>query len=353
MRKAFRIALLAALVLTGVGSLGPTSVQAAPAKIRIFVGLGAGTQPEDKAKQDAVAKLWNDANADLQISFEVVTSDAQTQLKKQLLSIDPPDLVGPVGIGDIYAAPQLWADLTPYLRKDQVELNLQDYDDATLQLFQLAGGKVVALPLDTYPSVLFVNEDRFRAAEVPLPPKEWSAPYKDRNGRLVAWDWDELAKVAQEVTSDTSGKYADEAGFDPNSIAAYGFGSQGIDVRNFVSAWGPTDAGVGPDNKTATFNQTAYLKAFTWLNTGIFQQHFAPDPAGWQTINALNATSPFATGKIGLWYGQSQMLCCLQGATFKWNVYEENQRPVSCRCVYDDDAKPQPDWRVAGAQVAE
>src|SRR5258708_7980308 len=140
MRKAFRIALLAALVLTGVGSLGPTSVQAAPAKMRIFVGLGAGTQPEDKAKQDAVAKLWNDANADLQISFDVVTTDAQAQLKKQLLSIDPPDLVGPLGIGDIYAAPQLWADLTPYLRKDKVELNMQDYDDATLQLFQLAGG---------------------------------------------------------------------------------------------------------------------------------------------------------------------------------------------------------------------
>src|SRR5258708_18740517 len=140
MRKAFRIALLAALVLTGVGSLGPTSVQAAPAKIRIFVGLGAGTQPEDKAKQDAVAKLWNDANADLQISFEVVTSDAQTQLKKQLLSIDPPDLVGPVGIGDIYAAPQLWADLTPYLRKAPVALNMRDYDDSTLRLFQLAGG---------------------------------------------------------------------------------------------------------------------------------------------------------------------------------------------------------------------
>src|SRR5258708_38869376 len=111
MRKAFRIALLAALVLTGVGSLGPTSVEAAPAKMRIFVGLGAGTQPEDKAKQDAVAKLWNDANADLQLSFDVVTADAHTQLNKQLLSDNPPDLVGPVGIGDVYACPQLLTDL--------------------------------------------------------------------------------------------------------------------------------------------------------------------------------------------------------------------------------------------------
>src|SRR5258708_19829462 len=275
MRKAFRIALLAALVLTGVGSLGPTSVQAAPAKIRIFVGLGAGTQPEDQAKQDAVAKLWNDANADLQISFDVVTTDAHTQLTRQLVSDNPPDLVGPVGIGDVLTSPQLWADLTPYLRKDKVELNLQEFDDTTLQQFQLAGGKVVALPFDIYPSVLFVNEDRFRAAEVPLPPKEWGALYKDRDGHLVVWDWDELAKVAQEITSDKSGKYADEAGFDPNSIAAYGFGSQGIDVRTFVSAWWPTDAGFGPDNSTATFNQSAYLQAFLCLNTDIVHRNCA------------------------------------------------------------------------------
>src|SRR5260221_10744568 len=105
MRKAFRTALFAALVLAEVGSVGQTSVHAAPAKIRIFVGLGAGTKPDDKAKQDAVAKLWNDANADLQISFDVVTEDTRAQLNKQLLSDNPPDLVGPVGIGDIYASP--------------------------------------------------------------------------------------------------------------------------------------------------------------------------------------------------------------------------------------------------------
>src|SRR5450432_574430 len=276
MRKAFRIALVVTLLFATMGVLTVGKVQAAPAKIRIFVGLGAGTRTDDKARQDAIAKLWNDANADLQISFDVVTGDAYAQLKKQLLSSDPPDIVGPIGIGDIYANPSFWTDLAPYIRKDKAELNLQDYNAATLQLFKLAGGKVTALPFDFYPSVLFVNEDRFRAAEVPLPPREWGAPYTDRDGHVVAWDWDTLAKVAQAVTVDQGGKYGDEAGFDPNTIVDYGFGNAGVDVRSFVSAWGPKDAGVAADNRTATFNQAAYLNAFSWLNVGIFQQHFAP-----------------------------------------------------------------------------
>jgi ABC-type glycerol-3-phosphate transport system substrate-binding protein len=190
-----------------------------------------------------------------------------------------------------------------------------------LKLFETAGGKKnLSIALGIYPSVLLVNEDMFAAAEVPLPPKEWGAKYTDRDGKEQVWDWDTLAMVAKQITSDENGNYSDEEGFDPTKVVNYGFGNLWVNPRNFVAAWGSPDAGVGEGNK-ATFDQEAYQNAFQWLHDGIYQGHFIPDQAGWGTINA-GGTSPMESGKLGMWYSQSwYVACCMSAAKFKWNVY--------------------------------
>jgi multiple sugar transport system substrate-binding protein len=304
-----------------VGLTPRTATAQTPTKVRIFVGIGAGSQPGDREKQEALAAEYNAANSDIQIEFDVYPNvTARDVLLTQVAGDNPPDLVGPVGIRGLYELEDLWADLTDLIEKDDAALKIDEYDESTLKLFETAGGKNLSLALGVYPSVLLANEDMFEAAEVPLPPKEWGAKYTDRDGKEHTWDWEALGMVAQQVTSDESGTYADEEGFDPASIVNYGFGNLWVQPRNFAAAWGSPNAGV-KDGKTADFNQEAYQMAFDWLHKGIFEGHYIPDQAGWGTINA-GGTSPFESGKLGMWYSQSWYVnCCLGNAKFKWNVY--------------------------------
>jgi multiple sugar transport system substrate-binding protein len=324
MNKVFRASIIL-LVLCALlmGATAPAAKAQNATNIRIFVGLGAGSQPGDKEKQDALAKEFNDSHKDIQIEFDVNPNvTARDVLLTQVAGDNPPDIVGPVGIRGVYEVEQLWADIGPFVSKDKESLKIDEYDEGTLKLFETAGGKKnLSIALGIYPSVLLVNEEMFAAAEVPVPPKEWGAKYTDRDGKEHVWDWETLGLVAQQVTSDENGVYADEEGFDPTKIVNYGFGNLWVQPRNFVAAWGSPDAGVGEGGKKATFDQEAYLNAFQWLHDGIYQGHFIPDQAGWGTINA-GGTSPFESGKLGMWYSQSWYVsCCMSAAKFKWNVY--------------------------------
>jgi len=123
------------LMMLAILSFGVVHAQS-PTQIRIFVGLGTGDRPDQKDPQDAVAKLWNDSHSDVQITFDInANTTARDVLLTQAAGDNPPDLIGPVGIRGLYDSIQLWEDLSPYIEKDKVALNLDDYDPATLKLF--------------------------------------------------------------------------------------------------------------------------------------------------------------------------------------------------------------------------
>jgi len=54
------------------------------------------------------------------------------------------------------------------------------------------GGKLLIMPLDLQPIVIFYNKDVFNAHGVPLPPAKWDDP---------SWTWDELVARAQKLTT--------------------------------------------------------------------------------------------------------------------------------------------------------
>jgi len=320
MQKSVRLvaplAFSAALALSAL----PINAQAAPVTINIYVGLGTGTHPDQKPPQDALAKQWNAAHPDIQIKFVYNDhTNARDEILTEIQGDNPPDLVGPVGIKGTYETPQLWADLSPYIQKDQASLSLDQYDPATLKVFKDAGGKNLSLALGIYPSAMFVNEDIFKAAQIPLPPKQWGAKYIDKDGKQVVWDWNEVAIVAKEITSDKAGNYNGDPGFDPKSIQNYGFSNAWLDLRVVMMSWAPPTAGVSADGKTATFDSPEMLAAAQWYHSGIFTDHSIPDTAAEGAIGQ-GATSPFSGGRLGMWYSPIWMLCCAN-STFHWNVY--------------------------------
>ncbi len=307
-------------------SVNPAQAQS-PVTIRIFVGLGTGDRPDQQPKEDALAKQWNDAHKDIQIKFDYYQNAvARDQLITQVAGGNPPDIAGPIGIRGAFSTPELWADLTKYIEKDKASLKLDDYDAAVLKTFQLAGGSNLAVALGIYPSALWVNEDAFKAADVPLPPKEFGAKYKDRDGKEWVWDYTTLAMVAKQVTQDSSGKFGDEEGFDATKIISYGYSDSMMNFRHLMMRFGATTAGVSTDGKTSTLmSDPAYLKAVKWYQQGVWKDHFIPDQAATNSISQ-NGT-PFETGKIGMFYVHSWYTCCMSKAQFKWGLYAAPAAP--------------------------
>src|ERR1051325_8252718 len=102
-----------------------------PTNIRIYVGLGTGTDDNQRQAEDELAKEWNDSNPDIQIKFDYNDyASARDVLLTQNAGGNSPDIVGPVGIGGLNSTGNLWADLTTYIQQDKTELNLDDLEPA-------------------------------------------------------------------------------------------------------------------------------------------------------------------------------------------------------------------------------
>ncbi|MEP7285046.1 MAG: extracellular solute-binding protein [Chloroflexota bacterium] len=318
LKRLFRISIAVGLVVALVLISAPRQVvsAAAPVNIRIFVGLGTGTDDTQQKSQDALAKEWNDANPDIQIKFEYNDyNSARDVLLTQIAGGSVPDIVGPVGIGGINSTGNLWADLSAFIAKDKAELKLDDFDKETIGLYAL-GGKEIAIPLGIYPSFMFINKDIFDAAGVKLPPTDYNDGKPMYEGKL--WDMAAVRALAIKLTQDKNGKFADEQGFDPANIDTYGFSDIESDMRGFAQLFSPGHAGVAPDGKTAIFNDKTYIEAMQWRHDGVFKDHFMPDTAAQKPLTSGGATNSFASGKIAMDYSHTWTLGQITDVKFKW-----------------------------------
>ncbi|MBE2269134.1 MAG: extracellular solute-binding protein [Anaerolinea sp.] len=323
-KNAVRILLLCAVFML----ISSVAFAQEPVTIRIFVGLGGGTGENEVAAQQALAEAWNAEHPDIQIVFDVYNpGQARDVLLTQIAGGNAPDIVGPVGIEGIYQNAQLWRSVADLIERDAAELALDDFDPAIVNLYEGAGGVNYSLPLGVFPTVMFVNEDIFAAAEVPLPPTEWGAPYVNRDGEEMPWDWDTVAEVMRQITYDANGVYADEEGFDaenPDTAgwAAWWYGNG----RKLAMAFGAQDSGVAADGMTATFNQPGFLNAYTWVHDRLFVD-FTSTYAAQSAVVQAAGTTPFESGKIGMWTANVWYTCCTyadnsdSALRFNWNVY--------------------------------
>ncbi len=312
-----RICFLALIcLLFSISGLQPIAAQDL-IRINIFVGLGTGTNSDQIPRQRLLAKRWNDDHPDIMLDFDFGGDQVRSEALRTLIaSGNPPDIIGPMSLGTVSNYQDSLLDLSSNIGRDKAELKLDQFDANVLGAVKTIDGRIFALPLGIYPSALYVNEDMFAQAGVPLPPTTWGAPYTDISGKQVPWDWETLAKVAQLLTLDNSGKHPGEAGFDPDNIVQYGFTNSWSTLRDFAAAWGSSDSGIAADGK-AHFNQDAYVKAVTWLHNGIFKDHFIP-------TNKADSNSPlpsFPNQRAAMFYGHSWFMCCIKDLKSKWNVY--------------------------------
>ena len=112
-----------------------------------------------------------------------------------------------------------WLDLQPYI--DKAGIDMSQYPESTVKLYNAGGEGQLGIPYAVYPSVLFYKADMFKEAGLE-PPHEWNGTYTMPDGSTRPWDYDTVREIAKILTVDQNGHDATEAEFDPDQDRAMG-----------------------------------------------------------------------------------------------------------------------------------
>ena len=111
-------------------------------KIRWFVGLGTGSDPEQMPQEEALVKEFNASQDEIELVVEFVeNSQAPDQLKTQVAAGDAPDIIGPVGQSGVNEFSGLFLDLEPYLK----DFDWSDFDQDSIDAYRLEGEGLLGL----------------------------------------------------------------------------------------------------------------------------------------------------------------------------------------------------------------
>jgi multiple sugar transport system substrate-binding protein len=275
-------------VLMVITACTPKSVATEPVKITIFVGFGAGSDPDSQEALNAIAGEFNSSHTNLQIEFMYSTWEEHTTKFSTLLAGDlVPDLAFPIGIQGIAEFYDEWIDISPYIQGESYDTS--DFYGPSLQLLNF-NDKTIGLPLGVYPSVTFFNEDLFDAANVAYPPQQ----YGDSS-----WTLQKMVEIAQQLTLDENGNNAVASNFDPTKIAQWGWGGWCGPFRTVPGKFGGNPLGMSADFKVAEMDSGGYLEGMQFLYNSIFTWHFRPSSIDeGSTFTGMDFT--FESGKIAM-----------------------------------------------------
>jgi multiple sugar transport system substrate-binding protein len=259
-----------------------------------YVGLGAGSQPDQVQAEENFVNNYNATNTDniiLQLEELNPGGNATDTWRTPFDAGGGPDIIGPVGIQVRAEFPSYWLGLDDLIARNHTDLSV--YPPALLATFKNAAGQYQGLPYDEYPAFIFYDKDLFKAAGLPDLPTQVGEKYMGAD-----WTWDELAAIAMQLTVDSKGRRSTDAGFNPAKIKTYGFDAQWVnDLRRFATPWG-AGSYVAADGKTAQI-PAVWEQAWKWYYNAIWTSHFAPSNSERSAADMGNGTT-VATGRVAM-----------------------------------------------------
>jgi multiple sugar transport system substrate-binding protein len=291
---------------TQVVKVDPSTVKVDPNKVQIrwYCCLGTGESPEQVEVEQKVVEQFNATHPKIQLILEVITYNAaRDTLSTEIASGNPPDIVGPVGVGGANAFAGQWLDLSEQIKKTNYDLS--QFDKGAVDFYKVGGEGQVGLPFAIYPSELYYQRKLFDEAGLKYPPHKYGEKYTMPDGKEVEWNFDTLAQIAKILTVDEQGKDASQADFDPKKVTQYGYLEQWpADVRD-IGAWFGADSLVDKDGKTARI-PPQWAESWKWHYDGMWKSRFIPNNDA-QNTPTFGAGNPFNSGKIAmaltfLWY---------------------------------------------------
>ena len=282
-------------------------------KVTWFIGLGAGSQPDDVTKEKAWADKFNKSQKEACVVMQVVYNtgtNSYDALKAMLAAGNPPDIVGPVGKMGRATFQGAWADVSVLAR--DAGFDLTKYD-ANLLEFTKDEGVLVGIPFALFPSFLYYNKALFDEAKLPYPPHKVGEQYQGK-----PWDLATFQSLAQKLTVDKAGNDATNAKFDPKTIKQFGFFEQWTDARGVATFFGgglPYDA---KDMKTAVIPDN-WKQAWKWYYEGVWKNRFMPT-SDYYNSDLLGQGNTFGTGNVGMVWSHTWYTCCFDLAKTKWDI---------------------------------
>lgn len=201
----------------------------------------------------------------------------------------PPEISANYAAG--FATFQINRAITPlddYVAAENLDMSLFD---RRVREALTREGKLWALPLDHYPTVIFYNRDLYEKDGLKLPPVDWA----DRS-----WTTDALLDNARKLAKDTT---------DPTK-AVFGLnaGTAQLGITSWLWDGDPFNNQGGPEfteaYKTGVITQVHYngpkmLATLTWLADLILRDRVAPRPADTQALQQM-VTWAFLTGRVAM-----------------------------------------------------
>ncbi len=276
-----------------------------PVKLTIF-GYAASTAPEQIQLHEQIAQEFNDTHTNIQIEFLTVPySEREVWFATMVAAGDPPDLCMPININEVAIFYEQWLDISPYIEAEGYDL--RDFFEPAVALHTYPD-KMVGLPMNLFPSVIYYNQDLFDAAGLDYPPHDFGDPN---------WTYDELVELAKELTLDANGNDANSSDFDWQDTVQWGWnGLSWAGFREYPIKFGGSATGVSEDHKTAEMNSPEWVAAAQWMADNIWTRHIRPTND--QANNALLGVSsdPFNSGMVAMWE-------CHTWMSFAWDDWTD------------------------------
>jgi multiple sugar transport system substrate-binding protein len=326
--KKHLVALFGLLVIASVAlaACGPKAA-AGPVKVRWFVGLGTGTNPEQVAVQEEVVKDFNAAHPDIELVLEIVPYDsARDTLSTQIASGEGPDIVGPVGWGGSNAFYGQWLDIAPQIESSGFDTSI--FDPALLKFYQTEEGQV-GLPFAVFPGAVYFIPSMFDEAGLAYPPQKYGEKYV-LDGNEVDWNWDTLTEVAKRLTIDVNGLNATEEGFDATQIVQVGYSAQWQHPNSVATFYSGAAKIFSGDTKGSYESAIpdGWKEAWQWYYDGMYgdQPFMATGPlAGSPEFGTGNV---FNSGKAAMALTQTWYTCCLADFAKAGNEFQLGIQPM-------------------------
>nr|HMN31325.1 extracellular solute-binding protein [Caldilineaceae bacterium] len=297
---------LAACAAPGAPSSAPAGESAAPAaegSAPVPALLRAGSGEEDYFNR--VIDIFESQHPDIKINriFAPGGTEYITKLDLMIASGDPPAIYAPFSNRGYryYAARGLSQELDDFVARDNIDLNNFHPDGLKGCHWQ---GKLMALPLDLWPHLIFYNKTLFDEAGVEAPPTDWN----DKS-----WTTDKYLETAKALTKR-----------DGDTVTQFGSGqySSGWPAGwVFGSDWWPLDTyetGIIAEFTGDTDEKT--IGAVQWVADMMLKDQVAPTPAQTQQLQT-GAPSLFLSSKVGMNVSNIGDLSTLAGVdAFAWGT---------------------------------
>ena len=265
------------------------------ARVRWYVGLGAGTDAPLVAAQEEIVADYNASQDEIELVLEIVDNDqAYDVLSTQIAAGNAPDIVGPMGIRGRASFPGAWLDLSSLI--DARGYDLSDFDPALIDFYRVEGEGQLGIPFAVFPSFLMYNIDLFDEAGIPYPPGAYGEAYVDWEGVEREWNTDTLRDLAMIMSVDINGNDATMDMYDTENIVQFGYGSQFTDVRGRATLFGSANFADADGNAVIP---DAWREAEHWYHNAMWEDYFYP--------NGIYSGSEIMGGGSSNWFDTGNM----------------------------------------------